>query len=228
MRSKYTRPLYIVFLILVSSFGLIISTSMLEQPMQPAIEFGGRKIIVGLIYGLVCLGGMLAVFFPGPCSRPLEVRRSGEQYLKGLDVRATRIFGILLLHGHHPLGDERSATHEMCFRGKSFCASCFGLLTGAIISLMALAVFLFSNWADGYLAHFLYFSGLGGILSGLVPAILGVGARTRFVLGTVFVTGTYLMLIAMDVATANLTADLLVVLLVLFWLISRISLSHRN
>jgi len=93
---------------------------------------------------------------------------------------------------------------------------------------MAIAVFLFSDWADGYLAHFLYFSGLGWIVLGFVPAILGVGARTRFVLGMVFVTGTCLMLIAMDVATANLTADLLIVLLALFWLISRASLSHRN
>ena len=228
MRSKYRRLLYIVFLLLVSSFGLIISTSMLEQLMQPTIEFGGRKIVVGFIYGSICLGGMLAAFFPGPCSRVMGVHRSGEQYLRGLDARATRAFGILLLHGHHPLGDERSTRHELRFRGKSFCASCFGLLTGAIISLMAIAVFLFSDWADSYLAHFLYFSGLGWIVLGFVPAILSVGARTRFVLGMVFVTGTCLMLIAMDVATANLTADLLIVLLALFWLISRTSLSHPN
>jgi hypothetical protein len=228
MRSKYTRLLYIVFLLFVSSFGLIISMSMLEQPMQPTIEFAGRRIVVGFIYGFICLGGMLAAFFPGPCSRLMGIRRFGEQYLGGLDRRATRIFGILLLHGHHHLEDEKSTTHELRFRGKSFCASCFGLLTGAIMSLMAIVVFLFSDWGDGYLAHFLYFLGLGGVALGLVPALLGVGARIRFVLGMVFVTGTCVMLIAMDVATANLTADLLVILLGLFWLISRISLSHRN
>jgi len=227
MRSKYTR-LYIAFLLFVSSFGLITSTSMLEQPPQPTIEIAARRIVVGFIYGFICLGGMFAVFFPGPCSRLAGVRRFGEQYLRGLDVRATRIFGILLLHGHHSLGDESSTTHELQFRGKSFCASCFGLLTGAIMSLTVIVVFLFSDWADGYLAHFLYFLGLGGVALGLVPTLLRVGARTRFVLGMIFVTGTCVMLIAMDAATASLTADLLVVLLVLFWLISRISLSHRN
>jgi hypothetical protein len=228
MRSKYARLVYIVFLLFVSSFGLIVSMIMLEHPVRPTIEFAGRRILVGFIYGLVCLGGMFAVFLPGPCSRLVGVRRSGEQYLRGLDARATSIFAILLLHGHHPLGQESSTTHELRFRGKSFCASCFGLLTGAIMSLMAIVVFLFSDWAGGYLAHFLYFLGLGGVALGLVPALLGVGARTRFVLGMIFVSGTCVMLIAMDVATANLIADLLVVLLVLFWLISRISLSHRN
>lgn len=228
MRSKYTRLAYIVFLLFVSSFGLIISTSMLKQPMQPTIEFAGRRIVVGFIYGFICLGGMFAAFLPGPCSRLVGVRRSAERYPRGLDARATKIFGILLLHGHHPLGDESSTTHELWFRGRSFCASCFGLLAGAIMSLTAIVVFLFSDWADGYLAHFLYFLGLGGVALGLVPALLGVGARTRFVLGMIFVTGTCVMLIAMDAATANLTADLLVVLLALFWLISRISSSHRH
>jgi hypothetical protein len=190
------------------------------------MEFGGRKIVVGFVYGFICLAGMFAAFFPRPCSRVLGVRRSGEQYLRGLDARATRIFGILLFHGHHPLGDEGSAMHELRLGGKSFCASCFGLLTGAIISLITIAVFLFSDWADGCLVYLLYFSGLGGIVLGFVPALLGIGARARYVLGTVFVTGTCLMLIAMDIATANLTCDLFVVLLALFWLICRISLSH--
>ena len=228
MRSKYTRLIYVVFLLCVSSIGLIVSTSMMEQPMQLTTEFAGRRIVVGFIYGLICLCGIFAAFFPGPCSRLVRVRWSGEQYPRDLDARATRIFGILLLHGHHPLEDEVSMRHELRFRGKSFCASCFGLLSGAVISLMAIAVFLFSNWADGYLALFLYLLGLGGVILGLVPTVLSVGARSRFVLGMIFVTGTCAMLIAMDAATANLTADLFVVLLALFWLISRISLSHLN
>jgi hypothetical protein len=227
MRNKYTR-LYILFLLLVSSFGLIISTSMLEQLTQPIVKFGETKIIVGIIYGFICLCGMFAAFFPGSCSGLVGLRRSGEQYLRDLDARATRLFGILLLHGHHPLEDESSTTHELRFRGKSFCASCFGLLAGAIISLMAIAIFLVSDWSDGHLAHFVYFLGFGGVVLGFVPAFLGVGARARFVLGMVFATGTCIMLIAMDVATANLMADLLVVLLILFWLFSRISLSHWN
>ena len=228
MRSKRTRLIYILFLVFVSSFGLILSISMLEQPLQATFEFTGRRIIVGIIYGFICLCGMFAAFFPGPCSRLVGVRRFGDQYLRDLDGRATRILGILLLHGHHPLEDQGTTTHELRFRGKSFCASCFGLLTGASISLVVIVVFLFSDWADGYLARSLYFLGLGGVALGLVPALLNVSARTRFVLEMIFVTGTCVMLIAMDVATANLTADLFVVSLVLFWLISRILLSHRN
>ena len=185
-------------------------------------------MVVGFIYGFVCLAGTFAVFFPGLCTRFLGARRPGERHPRGIDTRATRIFGVLLSHGHHPLGSEESASHELRLGGKSFCASCFGLLTGAIASSITLTVFLFSDWMDGFPPHLLYFLALGGIALGFVPSLLGTGARTRFALGAVFVTGTCLTLLATDVATANLTSDLFVVLLSLFWLICRISLSNRK
>jgi hypothetical protein len=229
MRSKYTRDAYVVFVLVVSFFGLVVSTNMLEQHAQPPTEFSGRRMLVGFMYGFVCIAGVVAVFFPGPCSRALRIRRSSEEHLGSLGARATRLFGVLLVHGHHPLGEEDSAAHELRLGERGFCASCFGLLAGAIISLIIIVVFLFSGWTDGYLAHFLYFLGFGGVVSlGLVPALLGIGARIRFVLGVVFVTGACLMLIAMDAATGNLMADLLVIFLAVFWLLSRISLSHRN
>jgi hypothetical protein len=229
MRNKGTRLLHIVFLLLVSTFGLIISTSMLIERTQPATDFGERRVTVGLVYSSICLGGMLAAFFPRPCSRMSGLRRSGKQNSRDIDARTTEILGFRLIHGHHSLGDEESTRHELQFEGKSFCASCFGLLAGAAVSLVALTVFLFSSWVDGYpLSFLLYFSGLVGVALGFLPVLVSVGARTRFVLGMVFVAGTCVMLIAMDVATANLAADLFVVLLIVFWLFCRISLHHRN
>lgn len=228
MGSKYTRHAYVAFVLVVSFFGLAIATSMLEQPIQPPPEFLARRMLVGFMYGFICIAGILAVFFSGPCSRVVGIRRSSEEYLESFDARASRVFGVLLLHGHHPLEEDGSATHELRLREKTFCASCLGLFAGAIISLITIVTFLFSGWTDSYLAHFMYFLGLGGVVLGLVPVLRGIGARTRFVLGVVFVTGTCLMLIAMDIAAASLTADLLVILLAVFWLLSRISLSHRK
>ncbi len=191
---------------------------------------GERRIIVALVYGFVCIVGMLAALFPVACSGVFGMRRAAEdpERLKG---RATKVLGVSLLHGHHPLGPE-AVTHELRIKDKSYCASCSGLLSGALLSLAFVAVFALSawpGWTDRCLVYVLYGVGVAGVLMGMVQAlVLKPGARIRFVLATVFVVGTSLMLVATDLLTADLTADLFVVLLAVFWLLSRISLSHRD
>jgi len=134
----------------------------------------------------------------------------------------------LLLHGHHPAASGQKS-HELWLGGKSYCATCFGLLTGAVVSLTAIVVFALSRWADGRFAYALYAVGVVSVISALVPALgLRIRAPARFALAAFFVLGTCLMLVATDVLTANLIADLFVVLLAVFWLLSRISLSHRR
>jgi len=228
MRTKRVHLFYALFVLVVSFFGLAVSTAMLEQPAQPGIELGERRALVELIYGFICIAGSLTVFFPGSCSRVLGVRQSSKEDLRELDARATRVLGLLMFHGHHPVREDGSAIHEFRIGNKNFCASCFGLLTGAVLSLITITAFLFSGWSDGYLASVLYFVGVGGAVLGFIPVILSIGTWARFILGTVFVTGTCLMLIAAEAVTGDLTADLLVILLSVFWLLSRISWSHRS
>ena len=79
------------------------------------------------------------------------------------------------------------------------------------------------------MAYVLYSLGVVGVVLGLVQAhVLRTRARIRFIIAVVFVVGTSLMLISTDLVTANVMADLFVVLLAVFWLLSRISLSHRS
>jgi hypothetical protein len=199
---------------------------MLEQP-QPSMESNFRRGLVGLVYGFICVAGVLAVFFPGPCSQAVGIRRSPEKDLASMDARASKVFGILLLHGHHPLREDGAAAHELWIGEKTFCASCFGFLTGAVPSLIAISYFVFSNWTDAHLSHILYVTGLGGVVLGFLPALHRTSALTRFISSAAFVLGSCFMLIAMDLAAANLTDDLFTILLTIFWLLCRISLSHR-
>jgi hypothetical protein len=228
MRRKNTYIFYLAFLLSVSFFGLLVSTTMLEQSVQATAEFGPRKMIVGFVYESICLAGTFAVLSPGLCGQFSGAQRSVDKHPSDVDARTTRIFGILLSHGHHPLESEESANHELRLGGKSFCASCFGLLTGALVSSITMSAFLFSDWQKCFPAPLLYFFGLGGTVLGMVSSFLSIGARVRFALGVVFVAGTCLMLIAMDVATSSLPNDMFVVLLSVFWVICRISISDRN
>lgn len=75
----------------------------------------------------------------------------------------------------------------------------------------------------------MYYVGVAAVVLGLAQTlVLRLGARARFILAMVFVVGTSLMLLATDLITADFMADLFVVLLAVFWLLSRISLSHRT
>jgi len=228
MRRKETRLGLTVFFLAVSAFGMVISASLLGNSAPFPSEFSGRRALVALIYGAVCVAGILAALFPVACSGFLGIQRSMTEDKRNLETRGTRVFSLLLLHAHHPTTSDEKR-HELRLGGKSYCATCFGLLTGAVVSLTVIVTFALSGWGDGSFAYILYSVGVVGVILGLAPSLgLRIGAQARFTLAMVFVLGTCLMLVATDVLTSNLVADLFVVLLAVFWLLSRISLSHRR
>lgn len=232
MSGQERRGIYVAFVLAVSIFGLTVSAILLGNP-APFLFPGsdGRRILMAVLYDSVCVVGMLAVLFPVPCAGVIGSRRFLPENAGSLQVRTTRVLGVLLLHGHHPLGSETVA-HELRLGNKTFCASCYGMFAGAFISLTAVTVFAFLGspvFADARFAYVLYCGGVAGVIPGLLQAlVLNTGARVRFVLATLFVVGTSLMLIATDVLTSSLTADLFVLMLAVFWLLSRLSLSHRS
>jgi len=228
MRRRKNRSAYVGFLLAVSIFGIAVSVSLLDERAPFLVASGERKILMASLYGFVCIAGILAVLFPVACTNFIRNRRSSVENLSSLEMRETKILGVSLLHGHHAPGPE-SVTHEFQIDGKTFCASCFGFLVGAILALITVVTFAVSSWSKTDLAYVSYGLGAVGVLFGLVQ-MLGLKARprTRFIISAGFVSGTSLMLIGTDILTENLIADLLVVLLAVFWIISRVLLSDRS
>jgi len=228
-RDQEKHVVYVAFLLLVSIFGLVISTVLLRNPFSFGAAPGYRRTLMALVYDLVCIAGILAVLFPIACSRMSGARASSAESPQLLGIRATRFLGLLVLHGHHPSGSELTK-HELLVRGRSYCATCYGLLTGAVVSLTIMTAFAISGWqgwVGTYSAYLAYYVGVAAVITGLLqPLTLEVGAKVRFMLASVFVVGTSLMLLATELLTANLMADLFVILLAIFWLLSRISVSH--
>jgi hypothetical protein len=228
-RDQEKHVAFAAFLLLVSVFGLVISTVLLKNPFSFGAAPGYRRALMALVYDLVCISGILAVLFPIACSRVSGARFSPAESPQLLGIRATRFLGLLVVHGHHPSGSELTK-HELLVRGRSYCATCYGLLTGAVVSLTIMTAFAVSGsqgWVGTYSAYLAYYVGVAAVIIGLLqPIVLEVGAKARFVLAFVFVVGTSLMLLATELLTANLMADLFVILLAIFWLLSRISLSH--
>jgi hypothetical protein len=231
MKGQEKRGVYVAFVLVVSIFGLVISTALLRDPLYFIAAPGYRRGLIVLAYDFVCVAGILAALFPVACSEVLGVRFSPADAPERLGIRATRFLGLLVVHGHHPSVSE-STKHELLLGGRSFCPTCYGLMTGAAVSMTTMtsfAVSAWSGWIGIYPTYLLYCVGVAAVITGLLPAFVpGEGAKTRFVLALAFVVGTSLMLLATELLTGNLVADLFVILLVVFWLLSRISLSHRS
>ncbi len=228
-RDQEKHVAYAAFVLLVSVFGLVISTALLRNPFSFGAVPGYRRTLMALVYDLVCITGILAVLFPIACSRVSGARFSSTEPPQLLGIRATRFLGLFVVHGHHPSGSELTK-HELLLRGRSYCATCYGLLTGAVVSLTIMTAFAVSGWqgwVGPYSAYLAYYVGVAAVITGLLqPLVLEVSAKARFVLAFVFVVGTSLMLLVTELLTANLMADLFVILIAIFWLLSRISLSH--
>jgi len=228
MKRQDKRLVYTTFVLIVSAFGLIVSVSLVSSSDPPAVESGARRRSIMLAYATVSLCGIVAVLFPSACSGILGTKKIFTRDTETPAIQETRVSGVRLVHCHH-LGAEME-THELQIRGKSYCASCFGLLSGAILSVTAVGTFATCGWPsrlDLSYAYGLYFLGVAGATLGLVLAhALYLRPRARFALSAFFVVGTGFILIATDILTGSLTADLLVVLLAVFWVLSRILLSH--
>jgi hypothetical protein len=231
MRGKEQRGACVAFVLAVSIFGLVISTALLRNPLSFVAASGYRRVLIVLAFDLVCIAGIFAVLFPVACSSLLGVRFSSAEMSGRLGIPATRFLGVLIVHGHHLSGSE-STKHELFFKGRSFCATCYGLLTGAVLSLAMMTAFIVSGWSgwnNVYPAYLVYYVGVVAVVTGLLQTLVPeAGAKARFVLAFVFVAGTSLMLLATELLSKNLVADLFIILLAVFWLLSRISLSHRS
>jgi hypothetical protein len=229
-RDREKHVAYVAFLLMVSIFGLAISTALLMNPPALVSAPSYRRTLIAFAYDGICIAGILAALFPVACSRAFGAQFSSVESAQ-VGIRATRLLGLTIIHGHH-LSESELKKHELLVRGRSFCATCYGLLTGAVISLVIITAFAVSGWPGWiriYSVYVAYYVGVAAVITGLLqPLITDVDAKTRFVSAFVFVVGTSLMLLATELLTANLLADLFVVLLVIFWLLSRISLSHRN
>ncbi|MFQ6086790.1 MAG: hypothetical protein ACE5OV_02090 [Candidatus Bathyarchaeia archaeon] len=202
------------------------------MPIQEDLQW--RKPLTGSAFGLICLLGIIAVFFPGHCS---TIFREGNAENRNHVVltegnkafhKMSTIFGLKITHGHHPIC-EGFAAHEFQIGKKTFCTACMGLLLGAFISLFGVATYFFRGWNIGESVSLFLISGVLSVGLGLFQYMFfDIQWRLiRFLLNALFITGTFLVLAGIDAVANSLILDFFVVFLSIFWLFTRISLSKR-
>jgi len=127
------------------------------------------------------------------------------------------------MQGHHSSCGKFTA-HTFQIQARIFCAACAGLLIGGLVALVGSLLYFFFSWNLVENSFLLVIVGVFGVGFGFFQ--LKFRSLVRLSLNTVFVLGTFFILIGIDEITHSLLIDLFVISLILFWLYTRISLSH--
>lgn len=213
----------LTFLISSSFFGLFLAIMLAFNPPIAQESFLFRKLMIGSIFGLICISGILAALFPKHCSGMFEfwkAEKHGHPNVKNFASHGTSF----TLNGHHPDCEGFSA-HVFRLNNRTFCTACTGLFLGGVIALIGTALYFFGGLHVEEGSSLLVWVGVLGAGFGLFQ----FKVKTSFVrlfLNVFFVLGAFLALVGIDELAQNVFADLFLVSLSVLWLSTRISLSH--
>ena len=230
MSQSVKQDLYPLFLMSVSLFGLFLVGMLALNPPVADEDLFWRKPVIGSIFGSICMLGMLAALFPKGCSGTSHFEKE-EMPANRYDKPPQSSFGSVRIYpnilGHHPDCGNFS-THMFQIKKKTFCTSCIGLLLGALITLAGTILYFFNNWQISHKSLLVVSVGIFGTGFGLLQFPLFKNRRgfLRFFWNVYFVLGTFFILIGIDTLTRSVAIDMFLILLTVFWLFARISLSQ--
>jgi ABC-type Fe3+-siderophore transport system permease subunit len=213
--------IYLCFLIVVSVFGLLLSIFLVVHPASIKDNFPFRNLVAGSAFSLICISGIWAALFPSSCKAIPKLWKSNKNG-DLLDGHETT------LRAHHPLCDNYSA-HILSIGNMKFCATCSGLLVGAIFVLLGTALCFFGNLHIGEPST-LVWVGTAGVTLGLLQSAFPKFSNglTRFLASGIFVVGTFLLLVSINETTMNVSVDLFFIAVSLLWILTKIAFSQRD
>jgi hypothetical protein len=205
----------LIFAASVSIFGLFIVLMLAVNPPTIYENFFWRKPLIGSIFGLICILGILAALFPKQCSRTSHFQK------KDMNITSHTIHAA----SHHP-DCEKFSAHVIQVSNRTLCAACTGLLLGAIIALVGTAFYFFDGWNVEGVSFPAVLTGAVGIVLGFLQ--LKFRGFIRLTVNMFFVLGAFLILVGIDKLTESLFIDFFLAALIVFWILTRIQLSQWN
>jgi RsiW-degrading membrane proteinase PrsW (M82 family) len=225
--NRKFASLTLLFLIAVSFFGLILAVVFVVNPPEAQDDFALRKPVAGSALAVVCVLGIFAALYPTSCAGIVGLKEQDKTVHSFHKVR------VKVLRGHHATCKPYS-THVVKIGNKIFCASCSGLLVGAVIVLVCVGLFFFLNLRIGEKPFVPVLVGVVGVVIALLYPVVPVKFQngfTRFFAGVLLAVGSFLIVAGVEEAAKSLSVDLFFVALSVLWLATKMSLSqweHRR
>jgi len=217
-----------VIALVISLAGLSFFPFLLLNP-PPTIIIPWQTRLVGSLFALICIFGIVAGVSPRHCSFSFRSRR------KHTEVKSSKSnsqpSSSIQKRGHHPTC-EAYAGHVLKIQSRTLCAGCSGLVTGAAFAILGTVFVFFMGWQfyDPYLVFWIgFFFVFFGLIQHLIYQILKVNQGTvRFIVNILFVLGPFLLLASLIPISNNLTLAGYLLLLTLYWIFTRIAMSQRS
>jgi hypothetical protein len=213
-----TSKFFLSFLVVVAVFGLAFVPLLLLSPNPQADQSPLRRPLISAVYGVVCIVGIVAVFYPGKCRLMFQKPDvpPDSKNPSAIEVQ---------FQGHHP-NCENFSGNRITIRGSVFCAACSGLLIGAIAAIVG--VLLFSIGFFGSDVGSLWVLATGEILMLVGLAQIKIMGYIKMAVNALFVVGSGISLIVADLVGQSWLVDVYVLGLIVFMLWLRILLSEWN
>jgi len=214
------------YFISTSLLGLCILAMLTSSVSTATVTSSWQRQLVGLIFGTICILGIIAGTFPSKCTSHFKRSQDGS-YHRTKQTRTNE--AAISFEGHHPMCGNFSA-HVFRLSGKTYCAGCAGLVTGAVISLFGSFLCFFAGFHIGEAGSAVFWLGFAGVTFGLLQynlPNLNKGAIHLF-LNVIFVVGAFLLLLGVNKVNGNLAIELYLLTLVIYWIVTRIMLSQSE
>jgi hypothetical protein len=209
---------FLLFLVGVLVFGLALVPLLLLQPNLQADHSPFRRPIMSAIYSIVCIAGIVAVFYPGKCRIMFQKPNVSPDSI-------LRSASSVQVSGHHP-DCEKFSGNRITIGSSVFCAACSGLLLGAIASMMVIVLFSLGLFDLGTRNLWILISGEILMLVGLTQ--IKLRGYIKMAMNSLFVVSSAIILVSADLVAQSLPVDAYVLGLILVMLWFRISLSEWN
>ena len=196
----WASPVSVAFLIAASIVGMLLADVLVLQFNLKPFQVLLRQSLVGALYGVICLLGIVAVFYPAQCRGMFQRTQTP---LSQVDKRSSSA----RISGHHP-DCKNFAGNRIKIGERELCAACSGLLIGSIIALIATALQFFVGLDIVWGSVWLLALGEVGMVLGL--AQIKFSGYVKVIANVVFVVGSFVTLVEADVLGGSMLLDVYV------------------
>ena len=229
MTNRRPSSQFSVISLILSLLGLVLLPLMLLNPPPPIVVLPWQTQLIGFAFMIICILGIIAGISPSHCSLTRKKKKQSQKEMAD-QTNSTQTQSIRK-EGHHPTCDHYSG-HVITIKGSHYCAGCNGLVTGAIIALIGTLLFYFLSVPIVY-PEATFWLGFVFVTIGLLQHPLYQLLKLnrgiiRFIINILFVVGSFLLLASLTQLTNSLILTIYLLLLVLYWIFTRIVLSRRS